>query len=471
MLRDPSSKANGLSDTRQPSNGADDERFLSELQALYHAPQIPQRLQQTGAEQVRLQLATRERQRAQAATPNILRSLRPGARVSDHMGGSGRYASPSRSTAIAAVAAVALISLLAAALFARPGLFVSTTGGHERRTPPPTLPVSGQPVTLTSVAMVSANDGWAFGMTNGGACIVLHYDGAKWAPRQGSACDAVATLASVPVTSIAMLSANDGWAVCYDTILHYTQGNWRVDTIYAPHGQAVWLQRVAMVSPDEGWAVGWTEATQQASILHYTHGHWTPTNIAGMAGVTASGLRGIVMLSAREGWAVGSQFFNSGYGEETTLVLHYINGQWTRIPWSMAGSFNSVAAFPSGDVWAVGEDNPATGPGLIVHLRNGVPIQEDRPAPGLLHDIAMVSPSDGWAVGDGAATVRYHDGVWTREGLTIHQYSLGRVSLVSVTEGWAVGGAADYPSQDPNASAPLFHLSGGVWRIYPLSGV
>ncbi len=83
----------------------------------------------------------------------------------------------------------------------------------------------------------------------------------------------------------------------------------------------------------------------------------------------------------------------------------------------------------------------------------------------------MVSPNDGWAVGDGAATVRYHNGVWTREGLTIHQYYMKSISLVSATEGWAVGNTAAFPSQEPNASATLFHLSGGVWRIYSLSGV
>ena len=89
----------------------------------------------------------------------------------------------------------------------------------------------------------------------------------------------------------------------------------------------------------------------------------------------------------------------------------------------------------------------------------------------MLHGIAMVSPSDGWAVGDGAATVRYHDGVWTREGLTIHGYYMMAISLVSLTEGWAVGNADSYPVRDPNASATLFHLSGGVWRIYPLTGM
>lgn len=55
--------------------------------------------------------------------------------------------------------------------------------------------------------------------------------------------------------------------------------------------------------------------------------------------------------------------------------------------------------------------------------------------------------------------------------MTIHQYYMMNISLVSATEGWDVGNAAAYPPQDPTASVTLFHLSGGVWRIYPLTGV
>ncbi len=468
MSHDHSPQANGLNAPTQPFTDAEDERFMTELQALYLAPQIPHRLQQTGAEQARLQLAASKRQHARHEVFGLLRRLHAGAQRSDRPGGSARREGASRPAIVAAVAAMALVSVLAAALFTRPGLLTTgstSTTGHAQHIPTPTVSLDGPPMTLMSVAMVSVNDGWAFGSTGGagGECLVLHYNGAHWARSPNSAC--------APVTSIAMLSADDGWAVGYDTILHYTHGNWRVDTIYAPPGQHVVLERVAMVSPDEGWVVGWasTPNSSPALILHYANGHWTPANVAGLASDSASGLRGIAMVSAREGWAVGSQITSSG--GEKTLVLHYTNGRWTRLDWSIPGSFNSVAAFSSGDVWAVGEDNPAAGPGLVVHLRNGVPIQEDRPIPGLLQDIAMVSPSEGWAIGDGAATVRYHDGVWTREGLTIHQYYMMNISLVSATEGWAVGSSAVSPSRDPNASATLFHLSGGVWRIYPLSGV
>lgn len=479
MLRDPSPQVNGLIDPTQPSTDPIDEHFVAKLRALYVAPEVPLHLRQAGAAQVRLQLADNKPRRARHDMFGLLRRLHAapatlwsaatasaGPMLSERPGGHGHLERSPRLTT-AAVAAVVLVSLLAVALFAWPAPFRYglTTGpapiaGHGKHTPAATPSLAISRLILTSIAMVSANDGWAFGGENfsGGACLVLHYNGIAWSRHPGSAC--------IEATSIAMLSANEGWAVGYNTILHYTRGDWRVDTTYAPQVQSVQLENVVMVSPDEGWAVGSADA--HAYVLHYAHGHWEQANVAGLTGDRASSLRGIAMVSAQEGWAAGSELSISG---ETTLVLHYSKGRWTRMAWSMTGSFNGVAAFPSGDVWVVGEDNPAAGPGLVVHLRQGNPIQEDRPAPGLLEDIAMLSPSEGWAVGGGAATVHYHNGVWTKEGLTIHQYALMRVSLVSATEGWAVGSSLVSPSRDPNASAILFHLSGGVWQVYPLSGV
>ncbi|MGZ3680745.1 MAG: WD40/YVTN/BNR-like repeat-containing protein [Ktedonobacterales bacterium] len=492
MLHDPSPQTNGnaLTNPNPPSADTIDERFFAELQALYAASEVPQRLKQIGAEQVRLQIAASNRAHAQHSVFGFLNGARTVSSAMKSLSGTRISAQPrnrpgvqssldgSPRLTIAAVAAVALISLLAVALFAWPapfryGISIGPVpiGGYGKHTPPATVALFGPRIVLTSVAMVSANDGWAFGgestrpspngetppALRGSTCLVLHYNGTTWSRHPGSAC--------IEATSISMLSATDGWAVGSNTILHYTQGDWRVDTSYAL--KSMQLESVTMVSSDEGWAVGSSDAPR-ALVLHYARGHWTPVNVAGMPGDSVSALRGIAMVSAQEGWAVGSELADNG---EKTLLLHYVSGQWTRLAWSMTGSFNDVAAFPSGDVWAVGEDSALSGPGLVVHLRQGVPIQEDRPAPSLLQSIAMRSPGEGWAVGGGAATVHYHNGVWTKEGLTIHQFALMRVSLVSATEGWAVGSSLVDGSLDPNAAATLFHLSSGAWQIYPLSGV
>lgn len=478
MQDNPSPKAS-FSNTIQSSTDAD-ERFTAELQALYLAPVAPERLRQSGAEQIRHRLETSGRLHAHRAPFAFLRGGRKepaalpsalgsglDAYQSGPLGGDSHHNPPSRLTAITSVATVALISILAAALFASPRTFVRgytspAASGH----PVPTVTASGR-VLLSSVAMISASDGWAFGWESK-ACIVLHYNGTTWARSNGSAC--------ANITSISMLSADEGWAVGGSSILHYSHGSWQMDTGYARPSENVDLTRVAMVSPEEGWVVGTDSAPTNAPsgapsafILHYTNGHWIPAPLAGMAGHNPSSLRGITMISAQEGWAVGSYYTASR--QEATLMLHYINGQWTRVDWSTTGSFNCVVALSSGDMWAVGEVNAESGPGLIVHFKHGAVVQEDHPTPVLLYDIAMISPDDGWAVGDGATTLRYQGSKWKRQGLTIHQFYLTRISLVSATEGWATGNSAVSNSRDPNSTATLFHLSGGVWRIYPLTGL
>lgn len=481
MHDNPSPKAT-FSDAIQPPMHAD-ERFTEEIQALYLAPVAPEQLRKSGAEQIRLSLETSKRphtkrapfafprstKAAPAALPSTVDS-RSDAFLSDPLGGVGHHNPPSRLTAVASVAAVALICILAAALFASPRIFVrgsTSPAASSHPIPRWTASVADSHVLLSSVAMVSASDGWAFGSANN-ACIVLHYNGSTWARSNGSAC--------AGATSISMLSADEGWAVGGSTILHYSHGSWRVDRVFAPSEESVELTRVAMVSPEDGWAVGTASAptnvpsgAPSAFILHYTNGHWVPASVGGMAGHSPSSLRGIAMISAQEGWAVGSYFTASR--QEATLMLHYLKGQWARVDWSTVGSFNCVVALSSGDMWAVGEVNPAVGPGLIVHFQHGAVVRVDHPTQGLLYDIAMVSPDNGWAVGDGAATVRYQGGEWNRQGLTIHQFYLMRISLVSVTEGWATGNSAVGNSRDPNATATLFHLSGGVWHIYPLTGL
>src|SRR5215212_10120147 len=61
-----------------------------------------------------------------------------------------------------------------------------------------------------------------------------------------------------------------------------------------PFPQARRLNRITMLSPNEGWAVG-------AGILHYTGGRWTLVSSPD----TDESLTDVAMVSPTEGWAVG----------------------------------------------------------------------------------------------------------------------------------------------------------------------
>ncbi len=112
--------------------------------------------------------------------------------------------------------------------------------------------------------------------------------------------------------SISMVSAHDGWAVGSHFMAHFDGTRWAlVDTPVTRHTDAadIDLKSVKMISPDEGWAVGNSELRDQQSsniisqkgiILHYSKGAWSIVKTVPLI------LRGLAMVSTNEGWAVGS---------------------------------------------------------------------------------------------------------------------------------------------------------------------
>jgi hypothetical protein len=239
-----------------------------------------------------------------------------------------------------------------------------------------------------------------------------------------------------------------------------------------------------MVSSAEGWAVGSLQTANSSSIfdvsaliLHYANGRWTPASIVGLPASKIAFLTGVSMVSPHEGWAVGEIYGNTPGKDQGTsymLVLHYLNGVWSRVAWTHIGALNGVDALPTGDMWAVGAVT-GVGPSAVVHMHDGAFAGLLETVPGSLNAVQIFSTQsgwDGWAVGDGAATVHDQDSVWTREDYTIHGFTISNLSLVSPTEGWAVGHAAGASANSsPNWAATLFHLHNGKWSIYPLTGL
>ena len=117
---------------------------------------------------------------------------------------------------------------------------------------------------------------------------------------------------------------------------------------------------------------------------------------------------GVAATSASNAWSVGGTDWSS----PATLIYHWDGSTWTRqaSPNPGGGGFlNGVAAASATDAWAVGlvGGGPGAGTGpsdktLIEHW-NGTAwttVPSPTPAPaGALERVAVVSPSDAWAVG------------------------------------------------------------------------
>ena len=150
------------------------------------------------------------------------------------------------------------------------------------------------PSVLNSVFMTSKDSGWAVGRNS-----ILKYDGSNWLPQSNPADN--------ELKSVYMVSASDGWAVGpAGTVLRYQNGVWDKQTAITQQD----LTGISFSSPNDGWAVS------DEALLHYSNGTWTK-QISDNPPCSRY-LRGVQMLSATEGWAVG------GYGG----MLHYQGGNW-----------------------------------------------------------------------------------------------------------------------------------------------
>ena len=106
-----------------------------------------------------------------------------------------------------------------------------------------------------------------------------------------------------------------------------------------------------------------------------------------------------------------------------------------------------LSVLPDGEAWAVGSG------GLILHEQDNVWTQQKSPTSNELSNVAMLSPAEGWAVGD-QSILHYHQGVWTQVPTTYHL--LTAITMISPEEGWIVGG-----------DSLILHYTQGIWTKIP----
>ncbi len=170
-------------------------------------------------------------------------------------------------------------------------------------------------------------------------------------------------------------------------------------------------------------------------------------------------LSDVSMVSASEGWAVGSTMrCGTPPGSPTpstpesacrggVLLLHYLNGAWTSVPNSFpVGGLSTVWMLSATDGWAAGNT-------IIVHYDGHTWRETPNPAGLILNRMQMLSDTDGWAIGSSGGDmyepgllIHYDGKSWTPEQLPA---SLGinkqvvmafdDVAMISPDEGWASG--------------------------------
>jgi photosystem II stability/assembly factor-like uncharacterized protein/transcriptional regulator with XRE-family HTH domain len=280
---------------------------------------------------------------------------------------------------------------------------------------------------LRGVYMVAPNQGWIVGASDPDNLhgVILAYNGGAWVEQQISDVHAL--------NSIAMYSANEGWAVgAHGDIMRYSGGQWRKSDLIAD----AQLNSVSLTAAAEGWAVGNT-----GTILQLHAGKWT--NYSQF--VTDENLRTVYMISADEGWAVGGE---DGGG----VFIHYKNGKWSRDFAKVDGA--DIRGYPaalymlsSAQGWAF-----CNGGYIMEYSAGKWGIAQRAPTDKLIRAATKVSATEGWATASDGLILHYVGGNWTSVN-KLTEANLNGIYMFDQNEGWAVG-----------EQGTILHYQNGTWQ-------
>ena len=193
----------------------------------------------------------------------------------------------------------------------------------------------------------------------------------------GPTCWSVVPAPEVPgygarLRAIAGSSDNDLWAVGsfdennarHNLALHWNGLAWeRVPVPDVVPDRINALNGVAVIAPNDVWAVGYAADTSYKTVtLHWNGSVW---QVVPSPNLTRPGsynaLNAVVAISSNDVWAVGGVPIGLGVPDGRALLMHWDGSAWQLFPeppevinWYTTTRFG-VAARASNDVWAVGE--------------------------------------------------------------------------------------------------------------------
>jgi hypothetical protein len=232
---------------------------------------------------------------------------------------------------------------------------------------------------IWSLQALAPNSVWAItGLFDGGMVGVSHFDGSSWT-AQALPVPPAPDGSSYPV-ALHMLSDHEGWALVSNdrnngaqgyTVAHYVNGVWKAQSTLNA-GEFANFFDLAMVSPQEGWAIGekivadsrgeTTHVPLKPLIYHYANGRWSESPLA-LNGLPFIQLRQLVMVSASEGWIVSSEqsaYFGATTDnfQQHTVLLHYAGGRWEQVTTPSVGTpvdaITGLSFTADGNGWASG---------------------------------------------------------------------------------------------------------------------
>jgi hypothetical protein len=234
------------------------------------------------------------------------------------------------------------------------------------------------------------------------------------------------------------------------------------------------LKGVAAVSATDIWAVGeWNPTSDPASTLRRTLiEHWNGTSWQlvtspneSFSGVDLTTLEAVATVSNTFAWAVGHGDDFSTL-KSTTFILRWNGTQWSRVPSPNPGGSTlpnklfDVAVVSATNAWAVGEQNYPQ-KALILHWNGTSWTNVANSCGGSLYGVTAISATSLLAVGE-ATTCRYNGASWTRVA-PVEPVTLLDVAAVSSSLAWAVGRRVYCTPYFCTSASVLHRWNGSQW--------
>jgi hypothetical protein len=267
--------------------------------------------------------------------------------------------------------------------------------------------------------------------------------------------------------SISADKETDIWATSNTSSasLHFNGINW----VRVPMARAGRVNKVAVLSSVNVWAVGQQTIDKLSQIQHFNGTAWSVVTSPHFAnGETLFSLKAI---SASNIFAVGASV--DSLNNRTPLIEHFDGTKWSivSVPHITGGQLIDIAVVSPSDIWAVGAVSAATPAALTMHF-NG--LQWTRvPAPtAALLAVTALATNNVWAAGAqlGKSTVIEHWNGTSWKVVTSPNTgtatALNSISAISPTDIWAAGcnACGDVGGSNP---ALIEHWDGTAWSINP----
>ncbi|MGO9752083.1 MAG: hypothetical protein ACLP8S_04135 [Solirubrobacteraceae bacterium] len=326
--------------------------------------------------------------------------------------GERRHARRKRAVATSAVCAA---SLLAAAFASS----ASAAANWSVADPPFTTPlgVNVPFAPLYGISAISASDVWAVGEVSS-APLTENWSGRNW-------------------SSVA-LPAGPCSAFESDCVLIGVSGDSPRDVIAVGDG---------IINSES--AAGWV-ATPLA--FHYNGQAWAAMTLP--SGLPYNALERVAVFSPSDAWAVG---IGSSGNATTALALLWNGSTWTVAPTPISTTndltINAISGSSASDIWVVGE---TVTPGyhnrqftsVIMHYNGSSWTQASVPDQSGLLDVDALSPTDAWAIAADGSVLNWNGSTWT---VQTQESGAQQVAVLSPTDVW-VGGIVS-----------LGHYNGSAW--------